>query len=561
MSYIDKLLPNRYIFDMKKKKNTPEVQEVSPVKLKPFLGMQPGLYLTLLYAFMLLLALFLVLIFPGLKNNGSEVSFESSPSSSAVYLDDVYLGSTPFTVFIKKGEHSFTYEKPYFEPAEKKSKIDGRIFGSLIFPRRQTVEVSLVTKDLQGYLNNRFRQVSNWALAGTFFDRYTYPKRGSQAVEELVSSLETAEIDTLPPELYNFAYMLINNINSKEMLEDIFSAFSLLEGPSASSDTLGDSGSPGLTIESFSALPFFSDIDIDLFSLYTGIFLEKESGVDISSLAARIADIPFEKIYTESVTADTPIRFSDHSFIPLGVSGLMPVGNEGLTADLGADTAAHQLSAFPHEEPIGTVYFDSSEITRSQFMRFVSENSRWSGDNAARLMEDNLVDEGYLSFLDDESYDGSLPVTGVSWYAAAAFCEWLTGELPRDLQKDYLVRLPTEAEWEVAARLNGDTPSIFAEAGLSAPAAVEYLRTGRLGLADMTGNVWEWCENWYFPSDLLDGVYGLRLGDFEGVEKSIRGGSRANSEREITAWTRASQPPDWCSPFTGFRVVLAPRDQ
>jgi formylglycine-generating enzyme required for sulfatase activity len=55
-------------------------------------------------------------------------------------------------------------------------------------------------------------------------------------------------------------------------------------------------------------------------------------------------------------------------------------------------------------------------------------------------------------------------------------------------------------------------------------------------------------------------VYGPGLAGFDGVEKSIRGGSWVNSEREIAFWTRASQPPQWCSPFTGFRVVLAPRE-
>src|SRR6056297_520759 len=168
MSYIDKLLPYLYIFHMKKKKQQPEIPEATPVKLKPILGMRPGLYLTILYAVVILLLFLLVFVYPGLKKNGAETSFSSLPEGAAVYMDGVYLGSTPFSTFVEKGRHTFTFEKPFFTTLERTRDIRGRIFATLLFPRREKISTRFEEENLQKYLNFRFEQVSNWALVGAF---------------------------------------------------------------------------------------------------------------------------------------------------------------------------------------------------------------------------------------------------------------------------------------------------------------------------------------------------------------------------------------------------------
>ena len=99
------------------------------------------------------------------------------------------------------------------------------------------------------------------------------------------------------------------------------------------------------------------------------------------------------------------------------------------------------------------------------------------------------------------------PVIGVTWYEATAFCAWLTAQLATALPPGYAIRLPSEAEWEIAAAYDGgerrpypwgvDEPTperaIYDASGLGQPAPVGCCPAGAAacGALDMAGNVWE----------------------------------------------------------------------
>ncbi|NDJ74926.1 MAG: SUMF1/EgtB/PvdO family nonheme iron enzyme [Chloroflexi bacterium] len=164
----------------------------------------------------------------------------------------------------------------------------------------------------------------------------------------------------------------------------------------------------------------------------------------------------------------------------------------------------------------------------------------------------------------DEAWSGEnrLPVVGVNWFEAYAYCQWLAEEA----RQPY--RLPTEAEWEKAAR--GATPRIYPwgrlwdeglcntiEAGIGHTTPVGHFSPNGdspCGAADMAGNVWEWClTRWRrsYRKPAKDDPEG-------GAERVVRGGAwDFDRDRARTAF-RNSLDPISASNLVGFRVVCAP---
>ena len=151
------------------------------------------------------------------------------------------------------------------------------------------------------------------------------------------------------------------------------------------------------------------------------------------------------------------------------------------------------------------------------------------------------------------------PCTRVSWYQAVAFCRWLSDKLGYD------VDLPTEYEWEVAARYPDGryypwgnefdaTKANTKESGIGATSAVGDIPDGKnpaLGLYDLSGNVWEWCRNKYdTPADIqVDGSNAIR---------ALRGGSWGSGHGVARAAYRNGDNPLNRSTDDGFRLVRRP---
>ncbi|NCC36023.1 MAG: hypothetical protein EOM24_29010 [Chloroflexia bacterium] len=142
---------------------------------------------------------------------------------------------------------------------------------------------------------------------------------------------------------------------------------------------------------------------------------------------------------------------------------------------------------------------------------------------------------------DPDNNVANQPVIGVTWYEATAFCAWLSERLAEVLPTGYGLRLPTEAEWEVAAAYDaqrqrrpypwGDaepTPdlAIYDASQVGRPAPVGCCPAGAAacGAMDMVGNVWEWASSSYagYPGEAAQGVK-----DFTPNDQDVpwRGGS------------------------------------
>lgn len=162
---------------------------------------------------------------------------------------------------------------------------------------------------------------------------------------------------------------------------------------------------------------------------------------------------------------------------------------------------------------------------------------------------------------------GARPVVNVSWTDAMAYCAWLSAREGR------VFRLPTEAEWEYAARAGGATAYPWGEGigerranGIDAGGAEGGLRTtevGRFapnafGLYDMVGNVWEWvadCWNEFYVNAPSDGSAWL-AGDC--TRRVLRGGSWADVPRLLRCAARNRNGRDFRCNDYGFRVAADP---
>ena len=153
------------------------------------------------------------------------------------------------------------------------------------------------------------------------------------------------------------------------------------------------------------------------------------------------------------------------------------------------------------------------------------------------------------------------PVTGVSWFEAARYCDWLSSQTAR------AYRLPTEAEWELAARAGleqkafpwGDAPPQslpdYATRWQTGPEPVARYAPSAFGLYDICENVHEWCSDWYDPNYYAVSPDRNPRGPESSKRKSSRGGSWRHYIKVARCAARSSIPPDFQYADYGFRVA------
>jgi formylglycine-generating enzyme len=167
------------------------------------------------------------------------------------------------------------------------------------------------------------------------------------------------------------------------------------------------------------------------------------------------------------------------------------------------------------------------------------------------------------------------PVVCVSWDDANAYCQWINKVDTEELGTNLAFRLPTEAEWEKAARgeygnewpWGNDNPvktlcNIEGWEGDTTPVG-KYSPRGDspYGAADMSGNVWEWCADWYDPQEYVrraGAVVTDPRGPESGTARVVRGGSWSLNRTSARCAFRGGAEPDDFFSFIGFRLVLSP---
>lgn len=162
-------------------------------------------------------------------------------------------------------------------------------------------------------------------------------------------------------------------------------------------------------------------------------------------------------------------------------------------------------------------------------------------------------------------WQDSSPIVKVSWEEAQRYANWLGTQLQKSC------RLPTEAEWEYAAKGGQRRQSFPYSGSMSAdsvawtrsnadgrPSPVGRLRPNELGLYDMSGNVREWCMDWYASTYYKIAAQDNPQGPPRGKCKVTRGGSWLDAATDSRSTYRSCSRPRTTHPAIGFRVVCEP---
>jgi formylglycine-generating enzyme len=218
-----------------------------------------------------------------------------------------------------------------------------------------------------------------------------------------------------------------------------------------------------------------------------------------------------------------------------------------------------------HEVDLAPFAIEIHPVTNAQFLTFLISQPEWRPDRIA----DQLHNGDYLKHWDGMRYPAHLanhPVVYICWYAAVAYAQWARR------------RLPTEAEWEYAARAGQQDAEFPWGAAPADPSRANYAASGvgmttpvgayppnPYGLYDLAGNVWEYCldewqEGYYGASPRANPIAGdswLAHGDPTQLttRRVIRGGSWGGAPVNLRVSYRDSHPPTGAGPHVGFRCA------
>lgn len=204
----------------------------------------------------------------------------------------------------------------------------------------------------------------------------------------------------------------------------------------------------------------------------------------------------------------------------------------------------------PQREVYLEEYFiDEYPVTNAEYKKFIDETG-YTAPYVGKIWSEKYdwIDDNY------PEGKGNHPVVLVTFEDALAFCEW-AGK-----------RLPTEAEWEKAARgKDGRTwpwgnswdPGKCACSGTGDTAAVGRFSGGKspYGCQDMAGNVWEWTADWY--NDMYYKVSAIEnpQGPDSGEHRILRGGAWIHGAFSVRCAMRFHKPPGYCDNYIGFRCA------
>lgn len=473
---------------MSRKKQLPEVE---PVKLKPFHGIRPGVYIIIIWALIILLLAFVLFVLPGLVSNTSYVTFNEPVVGSGVYEDGIYLGSATDGVYkTTGGNHKYTFTYEGEEYGEVESKVKRKVFFTLFSHKPQLIvpERSYNDEVKEKVVSAFIRDVTSYSAVISAPDTFHYPP--------IFSAFASNSVEMSIKDVRDAWLLALSHISSSSLYEDYEVGKEIL--------------------------------------LKSGILFETEESKELEYYIEALFN--GEKVILEkSMENNILLPTKDGDFFHY----------EPTIVEMGYSTTLTVESA--KEAPVKVEVYEFSIarnlVTEHDWALFVEENPKWSKDNLETLVEEGLVDSNYLKGITLSPYINSIrPIRNISYYAASAYVEWKSG-------KDGVIyHIPTEKEWYTASFSTKDkeyvTSLVYVENNPTTPTAMlgllwEFTSTPFIPLSRITD---------YDKINNLGNMYGYD-------DVIVKGGSYVSDPSSISIDTVGITSKSTCSEFCGLRLA------
>ena len=449
------------------------------------------------------------------------------PANAMVYIDDELqpVENGTVTRLLSMGNHRYRVEAPAYEPKSGTFTIGNEKLSLPVTLQSNmaTLTISAATQGTQIYVNDQLRGTSSWTGSlppGAY--RIEGRLQGYRNHRQNVTLSERGSQQVSIPALQAIVGNL--NVNYQPTNAEVW-----IDGRKAGTSpdvfrniTVG-SHNVELRAAGYTSKQERVNIEEGKTALLTGA-LERQQQTAVAASSS-----PSSSSYSAAIET---ITFNGVSFNMVRVEG--GTFTMGATSEQGSDAYNKEMPA--HQVTLSTYSIGETEVTQALWKAVMGKKpSNWKGDN--------------------------LPVEKVSWDDCQKFITKLNKLTGRRF------RLPTEAEWEYAARGGsksrgykysgsnniGDVAWYTSNAS-SQTHPVKTKQANELGLYDMSGNVWEWCQDWY--GDYSSGSLTNPTGPSSGSYRVNRGSGWSSFARLCRVAIRNYGAPDYPYDYLGLRLAL-----
>ena len=211
-----------------------------------------------------------------------------------------------------------------------------------------------------------------------------------------------------------------------------------------------------------------------------------------------------------------------------------------------------------HKVKLSNFYLGKFEVTQQLWNAVMGTTVQQQRD---------LINRNWKIYSEGDRY----PMYYISYKECEQFCETLNQLLYEQLPEGYRFTLPTEAQWEYAARGGNKSKSYIFSGSHNINKVAWWVENSKknicevgrkfsndLGIYDMSGNVWEWCRDWFEADYYTYASTTNPQGPLSGAQRILRGGAWNNKEWHSRVTTRSFYEPAARSANLGFRIALEP---